>query len=55
MSPSLPLGGISPNFTEILLCDRWKSVVVCGQHLHQRTFPKLLAGFWPNLAGMIFI
>ena len=35
--------------------DRWKSVVVCGQHLHQRTFPKLLAGFWPNLAGMIFI
>ena len=36
-------------------CDRWKSVVVCGQHLHERTFPKLLAGFWPNLAGMIYI
>ena len=37
-------------------CDFWSVVVVRRQQLLQRTFPhQLLAGFGPNLAGMILI
>ena len=36
-------------------CDHWMSVV-CRQQLLQRTHsPKLLAGFWPNLVGLVLI
>ena len=35
-------------------CDHWMCVVQ-RQPLLQRTSPKLLAGFEPNLAGMVLI
>ena len=34
-------------------CDRWMSVVRRQQLLKRTSLPYLLAGFRPNLAGMI--
>ena len=44
---------------KVSYCDCWMSVLchplsgVCRQQLLQRTSPKLLAGFCPNITGMI--
>ena len=49
------------HWLRVSYCDHWMSVVcrpsyvVRRQQLLQTTSPKLLAGFWPNLEGMILI